>query len=98
MLHSQTLRTRSIGWAFFGVNFTPLQEIEAIIGGGRILGPFSRDYGITIHHEKSQLNKLVWGCHGNFGPVEKLVWGTKISGPFFPENFGPPVGPTLLCA
>ena len=25
-----------IGWALFGVNFRPLQEIEAIMGGGRI--------------------------------------------------------------
>ena len=31
-----------IGWALFGVNFRPLQEIEAIIGYGRIFdtGPF----------------------------------------------------------
>ena len=27
------LRTRSIGWALFGVNFRSLQEIEAIMGG-----------------------------------------------------------------
>ena len=32
---------RSIGWALFGVNFKPLQEIE-IMGGGWIFdtGPF----------------------------------------------------------
>ena len=38
----KTFRTRSIGWALFGVNFRPLQEIEAIMGGGRIFdtGPF----------------------------------------------------------
>ena len=36
MLHSKTFRTRSIGWALFGVNFRPLQEIEAIVGAGRI--------------------------------------------------------------
>ena len=31
-----------IGWALFGVNFRPLQEIEAIMGDGRIFdtGPF----------------------------------------------------------
>ena len=51
MLHSKTLRTKSIGWALFGVNFRPLQEIEAIMGGGgggRIfdIGPFIGDYSI----------------------------------------------------
>ena len=37
-----TFCTRSIGWALFGVNFGPLQEIEAIVGGGQIFdtGPF----------------------------------------------------------
>ena len=42
MLHSKTFHTRSIGWALFGVNFRPLQEIEAIMGGERIFdtGPF----------------------------------------------------------
>ena len=42
MLHSKTFRTRSIGWALFGVNFRPLQKIEAIMGDGRIFdtGPF----------------------------------------------------------
>ena len=42
MLHSKTFGTRSIGWALFGVNFRPLQEIEEIIGDGRIfdIGPF----------------------------------------------------------
>ena len=41
-----TFRTRSIGRALFGVNFGPLQEIEAIMGVDEylILGPFSRDY------------------------------------------------------
>ena len=33
---SLTFRGRSIGWALFGVNFRPLQEIEAIMEGGRI--------------------------------------------------------------
>ena len=34
--------TRSIGWALFGVNFRPLQEIETIMVGGWIFdtGPF----------------------------------------------------------
>ena len=44
MLHSKTLRMRSIGWALYGVNFRPLQEIEAImggVGGYLILGPLS---------------------------------------------------------
>jgi len=38
----RTFCTRSIGWALFGVKFRPLQEIEAIMGGGRIFdtGPF----------------------------------------------------------
>ena len=47
MLHLKTFRMRSIGWALFGVNFRPLQEIEAIMGMGGylILDPFSRDYG-----------------------------------------------------
>ena len=42
MLHLKTFHTRSIGWALFGVNFRPLQEIEAIMWGGRIFdnGPF----------------------------------------------------------
>ena len=42
MLHFKTFRTRSIGWALYGVNFRPLQEIETIMGGGRIFdtGPF----------------------------------------------------------
>ena len=42
MLHLKTFRTGSIGWALVGVNFRPLQEIEAIMGGGRIFdtGPF----------------------------------------------------------
>ena len=42
MLHLKTFCTRSIGWALYGVNFRPLQEIEAIMGGGRIFdtGPF----------------------------------------------------------
>jgi len=42
MLHLKTFRTRSIGWALFGVNFRPLQDIEAIMGGGQIFdtGPF----------------------------------------------------------
>ena len=42
MLRFKTFRSRSIGWALFGVNFIPLQEIEAIMGGGRIFdnGPF----------------------------------------------------------
>ena len=42
MLHLKTFRTRSIAWELFRVNFRPLQEIEAIIGGGRIFdtGPF----------------------------------------------------------
>ena len=42
MLQSKTFRTRSIGWALFGVNFRPLQKIEAIMGDGRIFdtGPF----------------------------------------------------------
>ena len=50
MLHLKTFRMRSIGWALFGVNFRPLQEIETIMGGGWIFdtGPFSRDYGICI--------------------------------------------------
>ena len=43
---------RSIVWALYGVKFIALQEIEAIVGVGGylILGPFSRDYGITILH------------------------------------------------
>ena len=47
VLHLKTFHTRSIGWALFGVNFKPLQEIEAVMGGGRIFdtGPFSRDCG-----------------------------------------------------
>ena len=34
--------TKSIGWTLFGVNFRPLQEIEAIKGDGWIFdtGPF----------------------------------------------------------
>ena len=42
MLHLKTFLTRSIGWALFGVNFRPLHEIEAIMGGGQIFdtGPF----------------------------------------------------------
>ena len=38
----QCVHTGSIGWALFGVNFRPLQEIEAVMGGGRIFdtGPF----------------------------------------------------------
>ena len=36
MLHLKTVRTRSIGWALFGVNFRPLQDIEAVMGGGQI--------------------------------------------------------------
>ena len=42
MLQSKTFCKRSIGWALFGVNFRPLQEIEAIMGSGRIFdtGPF----------------------------------------------------------
>ena len=52
MLHLKTFRTRSIGWALFGVNFRPLQKSEAIMGGGGhlILGIFSRDYGILSAH------------------------------------------------
>ena len=45
MLDLKTFRTRSIGWALFGVNFRPLREIEAIMGGGRIFDT-GRDYGI----------------------------------------------------
>ena len=47
-----TFRTRSIGWALFGVNFGPLQEIEAIMGGKRIFdtGPISQDYGKKSFH------------------------------------------------
>ena len=42
MLHLKTFCTRSIRWALFRVNFRPLQEVEAIIGGGQIFdtGPF----------------------------------------------------------
>ena len=38
----ETFRTWWIGWALFGVNFRPLQGIEAIMGSGRIFdtGPF----------------------------------------------------------
>ena len=32
----KSFRTRSIGWALFGVNFRSLQEIEATMGGGQI--------------------------------------------------------------
>ena len=34
--YRKTSRTRLFGWALFGVNFRPLQKIEAIMGGGRI--------------------------------------------------------------
>ena len=40
-----------VNWrALYGVNFRPLQEIETIMGGGRIFDtwPFLRDYGISI--------------------------------------------------
>ena len=42
MLHLKTSCTRSLGWALFGVNHRPLQEIEATMGDGRIFdtGPF----------------------------------------------------------
>ena len=40
MLHLKTFCTSSIGWALFGVNFRPLQEIEAIIGEIFDTGPF----------------------------------------------------------
>ena len=36
MLYLKTFCTRSIGWALLGVNFKPLQEIEAIMGGEQI--------------------------------------------------------------
>ena len=45
--------TRSIKWELFGVNFRPLQEIEAIMGGGRIFdtGPFfARQLYIDVIH------------------------------------------------
>ena len=55
MLHSKTFRMRSIGWALFGVNFRPLQEIEAIMGGRQIFdtGPFFASYGTfqALHAE-----------------------------------------------
>ena len=52
-LHLKTFRTRSTGWALFGVNFRPLQEIEAMMRGGRIFdtGPFFarlRYYSIAL--------------------------------------------------
>ena len=42
---------RSIGWALFGVNFRPLQEI---MGGRQIFdtGHFFRDYGIDYQFHK----------------------------------------------
>ena len=53
MLHLKTFCTGSIGWALYGVNFRPLQEIEAIMGGGRIFdtGPFFARlwYAETFH-------------------------------------------------
>ena len=41
-LEFKTSHVGSIGWALFGVNFRPSQEIEAIMGGGGIFdtGPF----------------------------------------------------------
>ena len=52
MLYLKTFRRRSIGWALFGVNFRPLQEIEPIMVGGQIFdtGPFfGRLQYIAIH-------------------------------------------------
>ena len=49
----------SIGWALFGVNFRPLPEIEAIMGGGRIFdtGPFF----VRLRYFVSLKNELFMG-------------------------------------
>ena len=77
-----------------------------------LVGPFrilSRSFGEPIFLQRCETEfgmeslglRLGSFCHGNFGPAEKLVRGTKISGisvrggPFFPENFGPPVKITV---
>ena len=60
MLHLKTFRTWSIGWVLYGVNFRPLQEIEAIMGGGRIFDTFSQSYGITIPSGKVKANLEIY--------------------------------------
>ena len=50
MLHLKTFHMRSIGWALFGVNFRPLQEIEAIIGGGQIFDTGSFFARLRYYH------------------------------------------------
>ena len=55
----RTFCTRSIGWALFGVNFRPLQEIETIMGGGRTFdtGPFFA--------RLRYMTKVKWGNSGH---------------------------------
>ena len=58
-----------IGWALFGVNLRPLQEIEAIMGGGWIFdtGPFF----VRLQYVCSYCNAYS-GCYAeqNFGPTQ----------------------------
>ena len=67
MLHSKTFRTRSIEWALFGVNFRPSQEIEAIMGGGRIFDTglfFARlRYAETFHIHVCTVLSMVLQTH-----------------------------------
>ena len=59
-----TLCTRSIGWALFGVNFRPLQEIEAIMGGRQIFdtGPFFARlrYNDVMYENFSRIKNFSW--------------------------------------
>ena len=63
MLHSKTFRTRSIGWALFGVNFRPLQEIEAIMGGGRIFDSYWALFRETMVCITQEFNNLRYSLH-----------------------------------
>ena len=65
---------RSIGWVLFGINFRPLQKIEAnwVVGGYLILGPFfvvSRSQTLAATYRPPQLGWV----------LEQVLYGQSLA-------------------